>query len=142
MSKTLWKKTLIHGTECLVPDCPDALNWLGKTKLNQGVMIEPRRPRNLQHHKKLFALLKIAVDNWPGDEPTTIEGLLGAIKISGGHYDVVQTKKGVWKIPKSINFESMDQKEFEPFYEHAILVISRVLGVPPEDLEREANYFN
>lgn len=136
MTKALWKKAIISGTQCLVPDCRDAEEWLGKTKLHQGVMIDPRRPRNLQHHRKLFALLNLAVDNWP--EPITVDALLGAIKISAGHYDPVQTKQGEWKIPKSINFDSLDQDGFNPIYDRAVLIISHVLGVDVETLEQEA----
>lgn len=136
MSKHTWKKQLIAGTQCLVPACPDAEEWLRKTKLHQGVLIEPRRPRNIQHHRKLFALLNLAVDNWP--EPTTLNAVRGAITIAAGHYDEINTKNGPWRIPKSIAFESMSQDEFEPFYQQAVLIISRVLGVDIETLETEA----
>lgn len=139
MAKSTWQKDIIAGRQCLVPACKDAEEWLAKTKLRQGVLIDPRRPRNINHHRKLFALLNLAVDNWPGDEPMTVEALLGAIKISAGHCVPVKTKTGeIWKIPKSIAFESMSQDEFEPFYDHAVLVISRVLGVPIETLEQVA----
>lgn len=138
MTKSLWRKRIISGTQCLVPDCRDAEDWLAKTKLHQGVMIDPRRPRNIQHHRKLFALLNIAVENWPYDDPITTDGLLGVLKISAGHFEAVQTKDGITKIPKSIAFESMSQDEFEPFYKHAVLIISRVLGVDIETLEQEA----
>lgn len=138
MSKHTWQKEIIAGRQCLVPACRDAEEWLGKTKLRQGVMIDPRRPRNIQHHRKLFALLNLAVDNWPEDQPTTVEALLGAIKLSTGHYDSITTAKGTFRIPKSINFESMDQEEFNPFYDKAMEIISRVLGVDIETLEQEA----
>lgn len=127
---------IIGGTVCLVPDCIDAAEWLKKTKLNQGVLIDPRRPRNIQHHKKLFALLNLAVDNWPSD--ITRETLLGAIKLKTGHFTELKTRDGVMQIPKSINFESMNQDEFEPFYEKAVNIISIVLGVDAETLNQES----
>jgi hypothetical protein len=138
MSKSTWQKEIIAGRQCLVPACRDAEEWLGKTKLHQGVLIDPRRPRNIQHHRKLFALLNLAVDNWPEDQPTTVEALLGAIKLSTGHYETITTAKGTYRIPKSINFESLDQSAFEPFYEKAVTIISTVLGVDVETLEQEA----
>lgn len=138
MSKTLWRKTIITGTQCLVPACRDAEEWLAKTKLSQGVMIEPRRPRNLQHHKKLFALLNLAVDNWPREDAITVDGLLGMLKITAGHFEPVQTRDGIVKIPKSINFESMDQTGFDPFYAHCAAVLSKILGVDVETLTQEA----
>lgn len=139
MAKHTWKKMIVNGTVCLVPDCHDAAEWLKKTKLNQGVLIDPKRPRNIQHHKKLFALLNLAVDNWP--QPTTTDALLGAIKLKTGHYTEIQTREGIMKIPKSINFESMGQDAFEPFYQNAITLISAVLGVDAETLNQESSQF-
>jgi len=137
--KTTWRKAILCGTECLVPCDDDAVAWLGKTKLGQDVLIEPKRPRNVAHHRKLFALIKLAVRNWPEDQGViTEQALLGAIKISLGHCETVTTKKGQWQIPKSINFESMGQDEFNPFYDGAMEIISRVLGCPVEILDQEA----
>lgn len=132
--KHLWKKMIVGGTMCLVPDCIDAAEWLKKTKLEQGVIIEPRRPRNTKHHKKLFALLALAVSNWP--VPTTTTALLGLIKIKTGYADPIEGKGGIVYIPRSINFESMNEDEFCPFYDAAIHLISIALGVSIEDLEQ------
>jgi hypothetical protein len=134
MSKTLWRKKIIGGTMCLTPDCVDAAEWLKKTKLEACVMIEPRRPRNAGHHKKLFALLRLARDNWPVE--TTTNALLGLIKLKTGHCDPIHGKDGIVYIPRSINFESMDETEFCPFYDSAIQLISVALGVSVEDLEQ------
>jgi len=137
MSKHTWRKAILSGCACLVPACRDAENWLGKTKLGQGVLLDPRRPRNINHHRKLFALINLAVDNWPVD--TTSDALLGLIKIKTGHATPIQSADGtVHYIPKSINFESMCQDEFSPFYDSAIKLISLALGVSVEDLDREA----
>lgn len=136
--KHTWHKDIIAGRQCLVPACKDAEEWLAKTKLRQGVLIDPRRPRNINHHRKLFALLNLAVENWPYDDPISTDALLGVLKISAGHFEAVQTKDGISKIPKSIAFERMSQDEFDPFYKHAIDIISRVLGVDIETLEQEA----
>tara|TARA_R110000824_G_scaffold132271_10_gene294689 strand:- start:2106 stop:2522 length:417 start_codon:yes stop_codon:yes gene_type:complete len=136
MSKHTWIKKIIHSIPVLAPNCVDAVEWLKKTKLDQGVLIDPRRPRNIKHHRKLFALLNLAVDNWPVD--ITTHALLGLIKIRTGHADPVESAEGVVWIPRSINFESMDQTEFDPFYEKAIQLIALALGVDVADLEREA----
>ncbi len=141
MAKHTWIKQIIHGIPVLVPNCVDAVEWLKKTKLDQGVLIDPRRPRNIQHHRKLFALLNLAVDNWPVD--ITINALVGLIKIRTGHADPVKGADSVihW-IPRSINFESMDQDEFEPFYEKAVQLIALALGVDAETLDNEASKNN
>ncbi len=138
MSKATWKKMILAGTPCLVPNCPDAVNWLSKTKLEQGVLIDPRRPRNINHHRKFFALLRLAVENWPVE--ITQEALLGLIKIKIGHANPVQSADGtIHYIPRSINFESLDQQEFEPFYDSALKLIATALGVDPGTLNQEAH---
>ena len=132
---------ILAGTPCLVPNCPDAEEWLKKTRLEQGVLIDPRRPRNINHHRKFFALLNLAVDNWPElPDGSTIsqKSLLGLIKIKTGHADPVQGADGnIHYIPHSINFESMSQDEFDPFYEKAIQLIALALGVDAETLDKE-----
>lgn len=137
MSKSTWIKAIHNGVPCLLPNCKDAEDWLKSTKLHQGVLIDPRRPRNILHHRKLFALLNLAVENWPVE--TTTEALLGLIKIKTGHTTPIESADGtIHHIPKSINFESMGQDEFSPFYDKAVHLISLVLGVSVEDLDREA----
>lgn len=160
MSKTLWKKQIINGTPCLVPDCRDAEEWLRKTSLHKGVMIDPRRPRNIQHHRKLFALLNLAVDNWPMEIVPTTDGLLDTIKVATGHTIPVEVRPRLLEsicpeiadvlnaaempervtvfFPKSISFESLSQDEFEPFYERAVAIIAKLLGVDISTLEQEA----
>tara|TARA_R110000824_G_scaffold61802_2_gene163997 strand:+ start:459 stop:956 length:498 start_codon:yes stop_codon:yes gene_type:complete len=165
MAKHTWIKQIIHGIPVLVPNCVDAVEWLKKTKLDQGVLIDPRRPRNIQHHRKLFALLNLAVDNWPTE--TTTDALLSVIKIQTGHTEAVMVRASMlerfapafWKliparlkqilpaaievhVPKSINFESMGQDEFNPFYEKAIQLIALALGVDAETLDNEASENN
>lgn len=140
MTKSTWRKTIIAGTSCLVPNCRDAEDWLAKTKLSQGVLLDPRRPRNIQHHRKLFALLNLAIDNWPEipEAPSvTTKSLLGLIKLRTGYADPIMSADGIEWIPRSINFESMDQQEFEPFYDKAIELIALALGVNPETLDSE-----
>lgn len=132
--KHLWKKMIVGGSMGLFPACIDAAEWLKKTKLEQDVMLDPRRPRNTAHHKKLFALFHLAVDNWP--EPVTVSALRGALLIKAGEFDEVQTSTGMMKIPRSMAFESMNQETFDPFYDLAVLMISRVIGVSVEDLEQ------
>lgn len=140
--KHTWKKTMMGGTFCLVPDCIDAEKWLTKTKINQGVLIDPRRPRNINHHRKLFALLNLASDNWPEDsrqDAMTTTKLLGLIKIKAGYADpIVDAQGNVHYLPRSINFESMGQDEFDPFYNSAIYLIALALKVDVHELEKES----
>lgn len=121
----------------LVPMNEQAEDALRKIKQDQDVFVKFRRPRNIFHHRKLFALLNMVCNNL--DMPITPEQLLVVIKIRTGHVDVIKTTKGLIEIPKSISFAAMSQDQFEPFYDRAIeFIIADVLpGVNRQELEAE-----
>lgn len=135
--KATWRKTL-RGLE---PASREATDLLTKLKHGQVVMADVKRPRNVQHHRKLFALLNLVVDNQ--EHYQTAEHLLAALKCATGHADEYPLKdgSGVVMIPKSINFAAMDQTEFEKFYDRALHIIARdvIPGINRADLEREVS---
>jgi hypothetical protein len=57
-----------------------------KAKPGELLIVEARRPRNILHHRKLFALLNLVVDNT--DRYPDVETLLFALKIATGHCEV------------------------------------------------------
>ena len=97
-------------------------------------------PRNTKHHRKYFALLNAIFPHqsmWPTFNKfrEKFEEALGF-----GEYHV--NGRGERYFEKdSIDFSSMDQSEFEEFYERAVdLILTRILpGVQSDDLEREIN---
>ncbi len=110
--------------------------WLRKIANGECIMVEARKPRNIQHHRKLFALLKLVCDNM--DENITPELLLGLIKLRTGYSEIIRTRKGEVLIPKSIAFESLDQQGFETFYNAAVhFIIQDILPVNRDELENE-----
>jgi hypothetical protein len=70
-----------------VPKSQEARQFHAKTKLGQTVELKGRRPRNPGHHRKLFALLNLMVDNTE-EFANTKDALLG-LKAVLGH--------GEWK---------------------------------------------
>jgi hypothetical protein len=113
----------------------DALQGLPK---GQTLNVTIKRPRNVKHHRKFFALLGIVYDA-QSRYPTT-DHLLNAIKIAIGHYDLVPlTKKHTVIQTRSISFASMDQAAFEQFYDRVILVIVKDIlpGVQAKELEAQ-----
>lgn len=134
-----------------------------KFKQGDELLVDFKRNRNIQHHRKLFALLKIAVDN--SDAYASVDTLLDAIKIDTGYADVgmIKLRRDRWAgmldkflalfrehdipeptyaiviKPQSISFASMSQDKFEPFYDAAVqFVIREVLpGIDRADLELE-----
>lgn len=82
--------------------------------------IECVTPRNAVHHRKFFALLNLVAEN--SEVYNTVEKALVAVKLIVGHADpMIDPRTGeLLQVPKSINYESMGQDEFERFYNLAI----------------------
>lgn len=135
MAKALMRKEL-NGLRPLDAQGEEALS---KIKLGDMVMVEFKRPRNAKHHRKLWALLSLVIGNQ--DHYQTAEQLLNGLKCATGHADEYPMKngQGVVMIPRSISFASMDQTEFEQWYDRAIAVICKhvIPGLSQEDLKRE-----
>lgn len=94
-----------------------------------------RRSRNVKHHRKFFAMLNAVYESQ--NRYPTVSHLLAVIKIMTGHYDVFPVRGKETFFVKSINFNSMDQAEFESFYNHAVDIIVKEIipGLDKKDLE-------
>jgi len=98
-------------------------------------------PRSLPQLKLYWALVKIAYDN--NDVLTSKEETSDCIKMACGLVEVQHIKfKGEWfkrKKPLSIAFESMEQGEFNEFFDRAMSYVCEELvpGLDPETLEQE-----
>ena len=115
----------------LVPASEEDQEFLSKVKIGQVVSADFKKKRNYKFHKKLFALLNYAFDNF---EPVTEykgqpvqknrDRFREEITIMTGHYDVVATIGGeVRKQAKSISFASMDDEQFSRLYSGFVDVI-------------------
>lgn len=129
----------------LRPADSEAAEKLNKIKLGDKVLVEIRKPRNLAHHNKLFAMFKKILENqeYYRNDSTGMENLLEDFKISLGEFDWVKRKINgeIVEVPKgrSISFAKMEQTEFDIFYSKAIdFVITEVIpGLDRVELERE-----
>ena len=104
------------------------------------------QPRNLQFHRKFFALLDIAFDAWE-PEPVMYHGMEIAknkdrfredITILAGHGEPTFNLNGEVRYKaKSISFAKMNQETFEKLYSAVInVVLQRVLSnYTRQDLE-------
>ena len=121
----------------------DAINEWRKHKPGDCVTVDVRRPRNGKHHRKLFALAKIVIDNapeqfdgyWP--EP---KNLIDELKMQCGLTEIRRSVGGkTYYVPRSISFGAMSQGEFEKFYEQCIRFVCRhiIPGIDDDEL-REA----
>lgn len=98
-------------------------------------------PRNINHHRKFFALLNVVYPNQ--SEACTSEDFLDNIKIGIGHCTWKEISLQGFTVkypkPKSISFEKMGQPEFNVFYDKAMdYIVQKVIpGADRADLERE-----
>lgn len=139
MAKMLFRKTLGN----LVPADDAAVAFLRKCKLGEMVMVEARRPRNLMHHRKLWALLNLVVENT--ERYSDADTLLDALKIATGHCKIYPSTDGKTSYvkPLSISFESMDQDSFSQFYERCLdLIAAKIIpGISSAALREEVESF-
>ena len=102
------------------------------------IRIEWASPRNPKHHRKFMALLQLIAEN--SETYNTVERALVAVKLCTGHFDLMAdpVTGEIIRIPKSINFESMPQEEFDLFYSAAIDSVLQVIlpQLDPDKAER------
>ena len=116
----------------LVPADPQATEYIAKLKLGAPVKAEVKRMRNYQFHKKFFALLDFAFENWEPSE-ATYKGEIVAksrkqfrndVTVLAGFGETTITLKGeVRVVAKSISFANMEQDEFDDLYSATVNAI-------------------
>lgn len=121
---------------CLKPTDEAGEEALRKVKMGTLVKVEfTGSPRNIAHHRKLFALLNTIYKNQ--EHYKSVDHILMAMKFALGYTEKIRTKRGEIEIPLSISFAAMDQEEFAKLYERALdWVESEVIpGLNRADLE-------
>jgi len=118
-----------------VPDMDSDWEAVKKFRVGEVIAADIKRERNLQFHRKFFALLQLAFQNQ--DKYKIFEDFLVEIKLKTGHYkEHVTTKGRIIYIPKSLSFSKCDEIEFERRYNNAIDVILEnfILGSSREEI--------
>lgn len=124
-------------TQVLAPADQEAVDWIHSLPVGEEIWVESKRPRNIRHHRKMFALIRFVRD--ATDHFTSERHLLLWIKLQIGHFEERVMPNGeICLDPKSISFESMSQDDFEPFYNAALEAIRRELFPTMTDYEIEA----
>ena len=121
----------------LVPIDGPGQEMLAGISQNEIVKAKISRPRNVQHHRKFFALLNLVFENQ--EKYVSPNELLAAVKIAVGHVDVIDVGGCPYRIPKSIAFHKMDQTEFDRFYASVVDVVLKhfLPGVTRDELRQE-----
>lgn len=121
-----------HG-KAFFPADQDSEEESKKIKQGETVKAKVTRPRNLKHHRRLFAALNLAFEAF---EPVTefkgrpvqksFERFRKDVIILAGHYDIVaNVKSEVRYEAKSISFGNMSQDDFDRLYNDVVNVLLR-----------------
>ena len=133
----------------LVPLYDSDLDLKKRLKVGSTVKCKVSNPRNYEHHKKFFALVRLTFDNLPCNlaEHWNIhneEDMLRRFKRDLGYYTSTLNERGEKEIEyQSISFSAMEQHEFERFYNQCIdLVLYKYIkGIDKQDLITEIENF-
>ena len=115
---------------------PISAESLAMIKQKEVVKAIITRPRNLAHHRKLFALLNMVMESQ--DRYVTTTQMLKAIKRRIGWFDS-EMIDGIPLVElRSISFAKADQGDFEKFWEKAMHdIITEILpGTRRADIEQ------
>lgn len=139
-------KVTAHG---LVPLYDSDYDLKKRLKVGSVVKCKVSNPRNYEHHKKFFALVRLTFDNLPSNlaeyfKVHNEEDMLRRFKRDLGYFKTSLNERGEKEIEyQSISFSAMEQHEFERFYNQCIdLVLYKYLkGIDKEDLITEIENF-
>ena len=109
-------------------------------KTTYRVKCTTTRPRSLQQHRLLFALIRIIRENTLVEPPLSTRAILQVLKLRSGHVDVVKLPSGEMILfPSSIAFEALSQDLFSKWFDLAIDIMTRdfLPGLTSEQARRE-----
>lgn len=137
-------------TPCgLVPLHDSDLDLKKRLRVGSVVRCKVSNPRNYEHHKKFFALVRLTFDNLPLPlvEKWDIRNeydMLRRFKRDLGYFTNTINEYGEHEIEYlSISFAAMEQYEFEQFYNQCIdlVLFKYIKGIDKQDLITEIENF-
>ena len=137
------KLIVVNTPRGLIPCGDDDFDEKKKLKIGQAYSVEVRVVRNVDFHRKYFALIAYAWEYLNEKELATFktkDNFRKYLEISAGHCEVIfhPRLQEFVEIPKSISFGSMDNAEFSDLYDRVKDVIFSIIGnrVTREEFER------
>jgi hypothetical protein len=126
---------LVRSGNIFKPAFKSDASEMAKLKEDEPVLFTAKRHRNLMHHRKFFAVLKMVCDNCERWESP--EQLLIALKVKLGYVNMITGLDGESIVaPGSIRFEVMDQDSFSRLYDAALPICAEQIGVTVADIEK------
>jgi len=127
--------TLKKLDSVLLPENQESADYIHKMKYGTIISANFTKPRNYSFHKKYFALIKFAYENW---QPTELEdsrweGVVPEksfdrfrkdLVILSGHFEAVYRIDGSVRVEaKSISFAKMTEESFSELYNSTTTVV-------------------
>jgi len=129
---------LVRIKEGLAPIDDESVKAIKKLSLGTEIFCEFKPRRNMKFHKKYFALLNAVLINQ--EHYKSVDNIHEAVKYRAGYYETIISLYGDSFIKtKSISFHTLDNNEFEDFYNIAIDVCVELVG---EDAVEQIIRFN
>lgn len=137
------KLLVVNTPRGLVPLGDDDYEEKKKLKLGQTYSVEVKVARNVDFHRKYFALISYAwefLNEQETERFRTKENFRKYVEVAAGHCDVIfhPRLQEYVEIPKSISFGKMDNAEFSDLYKRVKDVIFSIIGnrVSQDQFER------
>lgn len=120
-------KKVKNPKEGWVPCDEDTVKQFNKQSVGDEIYAEFKPRRNMKFHKKYWSLLNAVILNQ--EHYKTTDNLHEAIKFFAGYYETIIPLEGESFLKtKSIAFHSMDNQEFEDFYNVALDECLKLVG--------------
>ena len=105
-----------------------------KLPVGQIWQFKPVRKRNLRHHNKFMAMLRMVVANT--EKWNSVDELLMHLKYKLGIGDIAEINGVKIFMPRSTSFETMNEDEFTAqIYNPAIHIMAEMMELSIEDME-------
>ena len=139
------KLLLLNTSQGLKPCYDSDYEERKKLKIGETYMADIKVPRNLEFHKKYFALIHCA---WEYQNEKVVahfrhnvELFRKSVEITAGWCEMQYSiKRKEWiEAPKSIAFDKMDQAEFDSHYENVKTVLFTVFLKNISEVEFQTN---
>ncbi len=109
-------------------------------KLAVGEEVEVKVARNVAHHRKGMALLRLAFNNQ--DKVDNFDAFRMIMTLKAGYIIWTVDKNGNdYPLPQSLSFQNMSQEKFEQWYTSMIYEVSKLLETSEEVIRKEVENF-
>lgn len=112
-----------------------------KIPLNEIIEIEYKKQRNIRFHRKLFSLLNLAYSNQNMFDNLEDMRYCLMLECNLSEIKVNKLTGEIFKVPKSLQFNKMDEIEFNEVYNTIKQYICEWLGVTNEQINEEIEQY-